>query len=107
MKIEVFYVPGCPHHPSAVHQLRKVLLEEGLQTEIKEVVVKDMKAVEKYHFRGSPTIRIDGRDIAGESKAPASIALACRIYPGAAEAGVPPMEMMRCAIREARSGEKA
>ena len=107
MKIEVFYVPDCPHHPSAVHQLRDVLSAEGVRTEIDEIAVMDAKAAEEYRFRGSPTIKINGRDIAGESHSPQSFALACRMYPGAIEAGVPPLEMMQRAVREARVGEKA
>ena len=107
MKIEVFYVPDCPHHPSAVNQLRDVLSAEGVRTEINEIAVMDAKAAEELRFRGSPTIRINGRDIAGESHSPLSFALACRMYPGAKEAGVPPREMMQRAVREARVGEKA
>jgi hypothetical protein len=106
VKVEVLYVPDCPHHPSAVKQLREVLLAEGVQTEINEVAVIDAKAAEEYRFRGSPTIRIDGRDIAGELHSPLSFALACRVYSGAKQAGVPPLEMMQRAVREARAGQK-
>jgi hypothetical protein len=106
VKVEVLYVPDCPHHPSALKQLIDVLSAEGVWTEIHEVVVPDAKTAEEYRFRGSPTIRINGRDIAGESYSPLSFALACRIYPGAKEAGVPPREMMQRAVREARLGEK-
>ena len=106
MKIEVFYVPDCPHHPSAVHQLQDVLAAEGVWTEIHEIAVTDAKAAEEFRFRGSPTIRINGRDIAGESHSLLCFALACRMYPGAKEAGVPPREMMQRAVREAREREK-
>jgi hypothetical protein len=106
VKIEVLYVPDCPHHSSAVKQLREVVLAEGVETEINELAVIDTKAAEEYRFRGSPTIRIDGRDIAGESHSSLSFALACRMYPGAKEAGVPPLEMMQRAVREARAGEQ-
>jgi len=107
VKIEVLYVPDCPHHPSAVKQLREVLLAEGVRTEIIEVAVTDAKAAEEFRFRGSPTIRINGRDTAGESHLPESFALACRMYPGAKAAGVPPLEMMQRAVHEARVGERA
>jgi hypothetical protein len=107
VKIEVLYVPDCPHHPSAVKQLRDVLLAEGVRTEIIEVAVLDAKAAEELRFRGSPTIRINGRDIAGESHTPQAFALACRVYPGAKAAGIPPLEMMQRAVHEARVGEKA
>ena len=56
-------------------------------------------------FLGSPTIRIHGRDLAGESLDPELYALACRIYPGAIkEAGVSPVEMIRRAVERAREG---
>jgi hypothetical protein len=106
MKIEVFYVPDCPHHVSAVKQLRAVLLAEGVRSEINEVVVMDARTAEEYGFRGSPTVRINGQDIAAESNAPPSFAFACRLYPGAKVSGVPPLDMMQRAVREARSGEK-
>jgi hypothetical protein len=106
VKVEVLYVPDCPHHSSAVKQLRDVLLAEGVRTEIIEVAVMDTKAAEEYRFCGSPTIRINGRDIAGESHSPQSFALACRMYPGAKGAGLPPLEMMQRAVHEARLGEK-
>jgi hypothetical protein len=78
VKVEVLYVPDCPHHSSAVKQLREALLAEGVQTEINEVTVIDAKAAEVYRFPGSPTIRIDGQDIAGKSHSSLSFALACR-----------------------------
>lgn len=106
MRVEVLYVPACPHHPAAVKQLRDVLSAEGVPAEIDEVAVTDAKAAEEYRFCGSPTIRINGRDIAGESHSVLWFALACRVYLGAKEAGVPPLEMMQRAVREAREGEK-
>jgi hypothetical protein len=105
VRVEVLYVPDCPHHPSAVRQLRAVLSAEGVPAEIHEVRVTDATTAQELKFRGSPTVRINGRDIAGESQEPGSFVLACRIYAGAKEAGLPPIEMMRSAVREARKGE--
>lgn len=105
MRVEVLYVPNCPHYPATVKQLKGVLSAEGISAEIHEVIVTDAKTAHQCRFRGSPTIRINGRDIAGESQGPESFALACRIYPGAEEVGLPPVEMVRNAVREARTGE--
>jgi hypothetical protein len=105
VRVEVLYVPNCPHHPTAVSQLKAVLRAEGIPAEIHEVAVTSTKAAQELKFRGSPTVKINGRDIAGESQDPESFALACRIYAGAKEAGLPPIEMMRSAVREARKGE--
>lgn len=105
MKVEVLYIPDCPHHPRAVQELRNVLLAEGIVEEIYEVAVRNSSAAKEFKFRGSPTIRINGRDVAGESQEQELHALACRIYPGSQEAGVPPIEMIRRAVRKAREGE--
>lgn len=107
MRVEVLYVPNCPHHPTAVKQLRAVLAAAGIPVEIHQVPVTDAKTAQELKFRGSPTVRINGRDIEGESQEPESFALACRIYEGAKEAGLPPIEMMRNAVRDAREGETA
>lgn len=106
MRIEVLYVPDCPHHPTAVKQLREVLFAEGIAAEIHELEVKDAKAAEELSFHGSPTIRINGRDIAADSHDPQSFGLACRLYPGSKDAGVPSPEMMHRAVKEAREAEK-
>lgn len=106
MKVEVFYVLDCLHHPRVVQELRNVLLAEGIVEEIHEVAVRNFSAAREFKFRGSPTIRINGRDVAGESEEHEWYALACRIYPGAKDAGVPPVEMIRRAVLEARAGER-
>jgi hypothetical protein len=67
---------------------------------------RQLRSQNRIQICGSPTIRINGRDISGESHSPQSFALACRMYPGAKAAGVPPLEMMQRAVREARLGEK-
>ncbi len=91
---------------TAVKQLREVLRAEDTAAEIVEVLVKDAMTAEELDFRGSPTIRINGRDIAGESQSQPSCALACRLYPGANDAGVPPLELMQRAVREALREER-
>ena len=68
MRIEVLFVRNCPHHPAAVKELKAVLSVEGVVDEIQEVEVKDAKSAEEFKFQGSPTIRINGRDIAGEDR---------------------------------------
>lgn len=106
MRVEVLYVPGCPHHFAAVKQLRDVLLAEGIAAEICQIAVEDAQAAEELRFRGSPTIRINGRDIVEDAHSLQAYGLACRMYPGAANVGVPPVELMYRAVRAARQGER-
>jgi hypothetical protein len=105
VKIEILYVLDCPHYPAALVELKSVLAAERISAPISEVLVANARMAEALKFRGSPTIRINGRDIAGESEAQ-HFAVSCRLYPGEKLPGAPPAEMIHRALREAIRGEK-
>ena len=101
MRVEVLYVAECPSRPAAVDLLRDVLTAEGVAAEIHEVLVRDELMANELGFLGSPTIRINGRDVAGESRKPQSFALSCRFYSGSKPVGLPSAEMIHRAVVEA------
>jgi hypothetical protein len=104
MKVEVLYVAECPSHPAAVKLVGDVLKSEGVTAEIHEVLVTDEAMATDLAFSGSPTIRINGRDVAGECSQAKAFALSCRLYPRSTEIGLPPVEMVRRAVVQAREG---
>ena len=106
MKVEVLYVAECPSHPAAVKLVKDVLAAEGVAAEIHEVLVRDEGMACERGFLGSPTIRINGRDVAGESQKAQNFALSCRLYPGSKQVGLPPAEMIHRAVLEARQEER-
>jgi hypothetical protein len=77
--IDFLFWEGCPSHPEALELLQEVLDERGIHEpiQLREVLTHD-EAVE-LRFPGSPTIRIDGRDVDPEG-ATAPPELTCRIY---------------------------
>jgi hypothetical protein len=79
MKIELFYWEGCPSHPEALALLEAVLAEHGIEADVELRRVETVEEAEALRFPGSPTIRVDGRDIdaVGAASRPA---LNCRIY---------------------------
>jgi hypothetical protein len=79
MKIELLYWDGCPSHPEALALLQTLLAERGLDTSVELHEVQTDEEAQELGFPGSPTIRIDGRDVdlAGAESRPA---LTCRIY---------------------------
>lgn len=101
MKAEVLYVSECPSHPAAVKLLRDVLAAEGVLTDIQEVLVRDEAMARQLRFAGSPTIRINGRDVGAEPRTAESFSLSCRVYPGGKQTGLPPADMVHRAVREA------
>jgi hypothetical protein len=104
MKVEVLYVAECPSHSAAVKLVRDVLNSEGVAAEIRELLVTDEAMATDLAFSGSPTIRINGEDVVGESSKEKAFALSCRLYPGSAEIGLPPIETVRRAVVKAREG---
>jgi hypothetical protein len=105
MKIEVLYVAECPSHPAAVKLVRDVLGATGVAADIREVLVTDDKMANELRFEGSPTIRINGCDVAGETATAKEFALSCRLYSGSEEIALPPAELVRRAVIEAREGD--
>ena len=99
MLIEVFFVPGCPNHGPAIEGLRKVMRSKAINEPIHEIAVTDEEMARSLKFPGSPTVRINGRDV--DSTTQQSYGLACRIYSGGT--GVPPLEVLQNAIAGARS----
>jgi len=105
VKVELLYVAECPSHPAAVRLVRDVLGAQGVAADIHEVLVADEKMAKELRFCGSPTIRINGRDVAGEAKKSKGFALSCRLYPGSQEIGLPSAEMVRRAVIKASEGD--
>src|SRR5215471_19519117 len=94
MIIEVFYVPGCPNHQAAIDTLENVLRAAAMDAVIEEIAVTDDAMARELKFPGSPTIRVDGRDV--ESNPQPTYGLACRLYSNGT--GVPPVETLQLAV---------
>ena len=77
--VEVLYWDGCPSHEEAIERVRSVLDERGSTAELVIREVTSDEEAEALHFPGSPTIRVDGRDVDSVGAAARS-ALTCRIY---------------------------
>lgn len=99
MRIELLYWAGCPSHPEAEELLREVLAARGIADPVELREVTTLAQAEAERFPGSPTIRIDGRDVdpAGADGRPS---LTCRIYrlPDGRPSPVPSREQLEEAI---------
>ena len=79
MKVEVLYFDLCPTYVAAENTLREVLGREGIGAEVELVAVNTDEEAQRLRFPGSPTIRVDGRDLfpAPERE---DWRLGCRVY---------------------------
>src|SRR5215207_1021325 len=79
MKIEILHSDGCPTFRATGDSLRQVLAEEGLEAEVELVTVNSNEEARRLRFPGSPTIRVDGRDLFPTPERE-DLRLVCRVY---------------------------
>jgi hypothetical protein len=97
VKVELLYWRGCPSYPDAQRLLEEVLAGRDAEVELHEVQSDEEAAA--MHFPGSPTIRVDGRDI-DPLGADAPPSLSCRIYhlPDGRVSPLPPRDQIEQAL---------
>ena len=78
MHVSFLYYEECPSHDLALERLREVMAEEGIPSEVEVFKVETEEQARELRFVGSPTIRIDGRDI--DPPTDPRYALTCRVY---------------------------
>jgi hypothetical protein len=98
--VEFLYWAGCPSHPEARELLEEILQARGADAAVNVREVRTQEEARKLAFPGSPTIRIDGRDVdpAGAEEPPS---LSCRIYrlPNGRVSPVPTREQIEEALQ--------
>jgi hypothetical protein len=98
-KIDFYFWAGCPSHPEALELLQAVLAERGLDAPVELHEVFTHEQARELAFPGSPTIRVDGRDVDPDgAEAPPS--LTCRVYrlPDGRPSPVPSREQLEEAL---------
>jgi hypothetical protein len=104
MKVEVLYFDGCPTYETATNTLRAVLVKEGVEAQIELLAVNTDEEARRLRFPGSPTIRVDGRDLFPTTERE-DWRLGCRVYPTAEGLrGSPSAEMFKDALTRGDAG---
>jgi len=63
IEIECLFAPGCSSRDDTVALVEKVVGEQGLTAAIREIVIVSPEEAIKFRFLGSPSLRVNGRDI--------------------------------------------
>ncbi len=81
LKVELLYFDGCPGYRKAERSLKAALSREGIRSEVELVAVNTDEEAAAQKFPGSPTIRVDGRDLFASSTGERDDwSLGCRVY---------------------------
>jgi hypothetical protein len=78
--VEILYFDGCPNHHPALAMVERVSRELGIEPEIRLVNVPDDETARQVRFLGSPTIRVDGRDVDPDTAERDDYGLSCRVF---------------------------
>ena len=78
LRVSFLYYEDCPSHDLALERLREVMAGEGTPGEMEVIKVEPEQPAHELRFVGSPTIRVDARDI--DPPSDSHYALTCRAY---------------------------
>lgn len=109
MHIEILTFDGCPHADATRECVQRALSLERADATIDIVEVQTAETAQSLRFLGSPSVRINGSDAEPAARTRTEYGLMCRTYGGDTDtAGVPSMELIRRAIRQAlRDGSES
>jgi hypothetical protein len=78
--VELLYFEGCPNHEAARELVERVAAEEGIEINVKRISVTSPEEAERLRFLGSPSVRVNGRDVEPGAAKRADYTLSCRVY---------------------------
>jgi hypothetical protein len=112
LHVEYLWWAECPSHEAGFTLLEQALAAEDLVARIDSIEILDDDAAQRYAFPGSPTIRLNGRDIdpvPEPTGAASTYALTCRAYrrEDGRIAPLPTLAQLRAAIRRANDDRVA
>lgn len=99
--VDLVYDADCPNASEARAQLLRAFTEAGIEARWREWRADDPDAPGHVRGFGSPTVLVEGRDVAGA--APVEGTRSCRLYEHGEEAprGVPPVGVIAAALKAA------
>jgi hypothetical protein len=104
VKIELLYIADCPNHQATLNIVEDVLREQGLTPDVAQIEVSSPAQAAVLSFFGSPTVRVDGKDVDPNANLFPSYGVSCRAYfvDGRLE-GVPRRGWILNAVRSSKS----
>lgn len=103
MKIELLVFDGCPNSEPTEKLIRETVSELGGDVKIEVVTIADNDDAVVKNFLGSPSVRVNGKDLEIEEDSTTTYSMRCRIYrTGESQSGIPPKGLLTKAIQAAR-----
>ncbi len=78
--IDFLFWRECPSHPEALERLKRALNRSGIKADVSRIEIRSEEEAVRHRFVGSPTIRMNGRDMDSEAVSGQPFRLTCRIF---------------------------
>jgi hypothetical protein len=81
-QIELLYFDSCPHWEQTADLIRAIVAEGGLakSVDVELTAVADDEEAHRRRFLGSPTVRVNGKDVDPSIDGTEPFGLQCRLY---------------------------
>lgn len=79
-RVDILYFEGCPNHGASRMLVERIAAELRVEPDLGLVRVADAEAAVRLRFLGSPTVRVDGRDVEPGAEERGNYVFACRVY---------------------------
>ena len=88
MRVELLYFDDCPSYQGLRPRVERLLADRGLAGHLELVRIASIEEAEARRFLGSPTLRVDDRDVESGADERWDFGMKCRLY--ASEEGLRP-----------------
>ena len=80
VQVELLYFDGCPGFESLLPRLRGLMAAHAPEAQLQVRSIDSLEEAEAQRFLGSPSVRVDGRDIEPDAERRTDFGLKCRLY---------------------------
>ena len=87
----MLHTEGCPNAADYLPRLRRLVADAGVSDPVRVRMIAGPEEAQRERFLGSPTIRVEGRDVDPGADTRRDYGLSCRLYVGpSGVSGTPP-----------------
>lgn len=80
MKVEILYFEDCPNYGPLLTRVHALFDSAGIDADVVMCAVESESAAREQRFLGSPTVRVDDRDVEPGAGERSDYGLKCRLY---------------------------
>jgi hypothetical protein len=80
VRVEILYFDGCPNFRPLVERVGAIFAAAGIDAQIAPCRLASEQAAREMRFLGSPTVRVEGRDVEPGAGERSDYGLKCRLY---------------------------